>query len=84
MILKATKVDGIYDKDPMKHADARKFDEVTYIEALQRGLKVMDSTAISMCMDNAIPIIVFELVAGAIAAVVRGEKIGTRVTAVDG
>ncbi len=84
VILKATKVDGVYDKDPMKFPDARKFDEVTYLEVLQRGLKVMDSTAISMCMDNAIPIVVFELVPGAIAAVVRGEKIGTRVTAVDG
>lgn len=84
VILKATKVDGVYDKDPMKYPDARKFDEVTYLEALQRGLKIMDSTAISMCMDNAIPIVVFELVPGAIAAVVRGEKIGTRVTAVDG
>jgi uridylate kinase len=83
VILKATKVDGVYDKDPMKHADAVKFHEVSYLEALQRGLKVMDSTALSLCMDNHIPILVFELVPGAIVRAVRGEKIGTRVYSAD-
>jgi uridylate kinase len=60
-IMKATKVDGIYDKDPMKFPDAVKFDELTYIDVLNRGLQVMDSTAISLCMDNALPILVFNM-----------------------
>lgn len=60
-IMKATKVDGIYDKDPKKNPDAVKFDELTYIEVLNRGLQVMDSTAISLCMDNALPILVFNM-----------------------
>lgn len=80
VILKATKVDGIYDKDPMLHSDAVKFDELSYIEVLKRGLTVMDSTAISLCMDNKLPIITFNLKdEGNIARVVCGEKIGTLV-----
>src|SRR5512132_2185713 len=61
VILKATKVDGIYDADPLKRSDANKFEELTYIEVLNRELKVMDSTAISLCMDNQLPIIVFNI-----------------------
>ena len=81
LILKATKVDGVYDKDPMLHPDAVKFDELSYIDVLNRGLKVMDSTAISLCMDNAIDIIVFNVSQrGNIGKVVEGEKIGTLVT----
>lgn len=78
IILKATKVDGIYDKDPVLHPDAIKFDRLSYIEVLNRGLKVMDSTAISLCMDNKLPIITFNLkTPGNILRVVRGEPIGT-------
>ena len=81
VILKATKVDGIYDKDPKKFADAVKFDQITYLDVLAKGIKVMDSTAISLCMDNALPIVVFGFdEPGRLAAVVRGEAIGTRVT----
>ncbi len=80
VIIKATKVDGIYDKDPMKHADAVKFDTITYIDVLNRGLQVMDSTAISLCMDNKLPIITFNLVGqGNIRRVLSGERIGTMV-----
>ncbi|HSL91788.1 MAG TPA: UMP kinase, partial [Candidatus Limnocylindrales bacterium] len=78
VILKATKVDGVYDRDPMVHKKARKFAELTYIEVLQKNLKVMDATAISLCMDNGLPIVVFNLTKrGNIVRVVRGEKIGT-------
>lgn len=81
VILKATKVDGIYDKDPMLHTDAVKFTELQYIEVLNKRLQVMDSTAISLCMDNNLPIITFSLTApGNIARVVAGEKIGTLVS----
>lgn len=77
-IFKATKVDGIYDKDPAKHADAVKWDELTYIEVLNRQLEVMDSTAISLCMDNKLPILTFNLkVKGNILRAFKGEKIGT-------
>ena len=77
-ILKATRVDGVYDKDPLVHKKARKFKELTYIDVLQRNLKVMDATAISLCMDNNLPIIVFDLSKrGNIRRVVLGEKIGT-------
>ena len=83
-ILKATKVDGIYDKDPVTHADAVKFDQISHREALNRGLKVMDATAISLCMDNDLPILVFELLKeGNIRRVVNGEPIGTLVFAGD-
>ena len=61
VILKATKVDGVYDRDPAVHDDATRFDSVSYMEVLQRGLKVMDNTAVSLCMDNEIPIVVFNL-----------------------
>jgi uridylate kinase len=81
VIMKATKVDGIYDKDPMKHDDAVKFDELTYIDVLNRGITVMDSTAISLCMDNSLDIIVFNMFeSGNIQRVVEGQRIGTIVT----
>jgi uridylate kinase len=81
VILKATKVDGVYDADPFKHDGATRFDELTYIEVLNRELKVMDSTAISLCMDNNLPIIVFNLMEkGNIKRVVSGESIGTIVS----
>lgn len=77
-ILKATKVDGVYDKDPMQHSDAKKFSSLTYIEVLQQRLKVMDSTAISMCMDNNLPIVVFNLFEkGNILKICQGETVGT-------
>ncbi|HEY4939587.1 MAG: uridylate kinase [Actinobacteria bacterium] len=79
-ILKGTHVDGVYDADPRKNPDAKRFTDVDYIEVLSRGLKVMDSTAISLCMDNALPIIVFDLTAGGnLRRVVMGEDVGTRV-----
>ncbi|MCE3012401.1 MAG: UMP kinase [Proteobacteria bacterium] len=81
LIMKATKVDGIYDKDPMKHKDAKKFDTLSYMDVLNKEIKVMDSTAITLCMDNDMDIVVFNMFeAGNIAKVVRGEKIGTIVT----
>lgn len=80
VIMKATKVDGIYDKDPTKHADAVKFEKISYIDVLNRSLQVMDSTAISMCMDNKLPIITFDLTQpGNILRAVMGETIGTLV-----
>lgn len=82
VILKATKVDGVYDKDPMKHDDAVRFEEVTYLDVLAKGLKVMDSTAVSLCMDNRLPILVFDLgVPGNLVRAVCGKAIGTRVVA---
>src|SRR5580693_9188128 len=81
-ILKATKVDGIYDADPMLVKDATKFTQITYMEVLKRGLKVMDSTAISLCKDNNLPIFIFSLNEhGNIRRVVTGEKIGSMVSA---
>ena len=80
VILKATLVDGVYDKDPKKHGDAIKFDEVRYLDVLQRGLKVMDSTAVSLCMDNKIPIYVFNInEQGNVMKILKGEKVGTLV-----
>jgi uridylate kinase len=79
VILLAKNVDAVYDKDPKVHADAVKFDELTYIEVLQKELKVMDSTATSLCMDNQIPIKVFELSTENIIKAVMGENIGTTV-----
>jgi uridylate kinase len=77
-ILKATKVDGVYDRDPLLSKKARKFDALTYIEVLNRGLKIMDATAISLCMDHRLPVIVFNLNRrGNIKRVVLGGKIGT-------
>ena len=78
VILKATKVDGVYSSDPVKNKKARKYDSLRYIEVLKKGLKVMDATAISLCMDNNLPIIVFDLKKeGNIKRVITGEKIGT-------
>ncbi|MFH1782088.1 MAG: UMP kinase [Candidatus Omnitrophota bacterium] len=80
VILKATKVDGVYSQDPKKYKSAKKFKNVKYIEVLNRGLKVMDATSISLCMDNKLPIIVFNLTKhGNIKKVIQGEKIGTLV-----
>jgi uridylate kinase len=79
VILLAKNVDAVYDKDPKIHADAVKFEELTYIEVLQKELKVMDSTATSLCMDNQIPIKVFELSTENIIKAVMGENIGTTV-----
>lgn len=80
VILKATKVDGVYDADPVKFPDAKLYDQISYLEVLSRGLAVMDTTAISMCMDNSLPIVVFNLnVPGNLQRVVLGEKIGSRV-----
>ena len=77
-ILKATKVDGVFDKDPVAHPDAVMFQELTYLEVLQKGLKVMDSTAISLCMDNGLPIHVFNLNDPEnVRRVVMGEHVGT-------
>jgi uridylate kinase len=77
-ILKATRVDGVYDKDPLINKKARKFKELTYIDVLKRNLKVMDATAISLCMDNDLPIVVFNLAKrGNIRKVILGEQIGT-------
>ncbi len=78
VILKATKVDGIYSSDPMKNKNARRYDTLRYIDVLKKGLKVMDATATSLCMDNKLPIIVFDLMKeGNIKRVITGEKIGT-------
>jgi uridylate kinase len=80
IIFKATKVDGIYDADPVQVADANRYQEVTYIEVLQKNLKVMDSTAISLCMDNALPILVFSMLeSGNIKRAIQGERVGTLV-----
>lgn len=81
-ILKGTQVDGVYDADPRQEPDARKFETIDFLEVLNRGLKVMDATAISLCMDNKLPIVVFELLRpGNIQKVVEGEPVGTLVTA---
>ena len=79
VILKGTRVDGVYDSDPLVNSDAQMFRSLPYIEVLNRGLKVMDSTAISLCMDNALPIIVFNLKAGNIVRVLSGDDVGTLV-----
>jgi uridylate kinase len=82
VILKATKVDGIYTADPVKHPDATRYDRITYLQVLQERLQVMDATAISLCMDNKLPIVVFNLrEPGNIRRVVMGETVGTTVTA---
>jgi uridylate kinase len=84
VILKATKVDGVYDSDPKKNPKAKKFDRITYGEALSRRLQVMDSTAFSLCMDNRIPIIVFDMAnKNNIKNAVLGKKVGTLVTSED-
>ena len=82
VILKATKVDGIYDADPMTHPGASRFDRISYLQVLEHGLKVMDATAISLCMDNRLPIVVFNLLTpGNIKRAIVGEPIGSLVTA---
>jgi uridylate kinase len=81
VILKATRVDGIYDADPEKVPGAKMFDRVTYLDVIQKGLAVMDSTAISLCMDNGMPIIIFNMNRpGNIRRAVMGEKVGSTVT----
>ena len=81
VIVKATKVDGVYSADPLKVKNAKKFDQLKYIDVLKKGLKVMDATAVSLCMDNKLPIVVFNLnKEGNIKRVVLGEKIGTVVS----
>jgi uridylate kinase len=82
VILKATRVDGVYDADPEKVATAQRFDRITYLDVLQKGLSVMDSTAISLCMDNKMPIIVFNMnTPGNLQRVVLGEQVGSMVGA---
>ena len=79
-LMKATKVDGIYDCDPVKNPDAKRYDRISYIDVLAKGLHVMDSTATSLCMDNKMPILVFDLtVNGNISRVLKGENVGTTV-----
>jgi uridylate kinase len=80
LLLGKNGVDGVYDADPRKVPDAVKFDAISYDEVLRRGLDVADATAFSLCRDNGMPIVVFQLADGNIARVVRGEKIGTLVT----
>lgn len=80
-ILKGTRVDGVYDSDPLVNPDAKMFPSVSYIEVLNRGLKVMDSTAISLCMDNRLPIVVFNLKPGNVMRILSGEEVGTLVHA---
>jgi len=78
IIMKATKVDGIYDKDPKKYTDAIKYDQITFLDALKQRLNVMDSTAFSLCLDNSVPILVFDIDGDhAIRRAVQGEKVGT-------
>ena len=82
VILKGTKVDGIYTADPMLHPDATRYDTISYLKVLERGLKVMDATAISLCMDNKLPIVVFNLrKPGNLVRAVMGEPVGSLVTA---
>jgi uridylate kinase len=79
-ILKGTQVDGVYDRDPLQDAAAQRYEEIDFLSVLNQGLKVMDATAISLCMDNDLPIVVFELLReGNIGRVVRGEDVGTLV-----
>jgi uridylate kinase len=81
VMVKATKVDGVYDDDPQQNPNARKFDYLTYIDALNRRLKVLDSTAISLCMDNSLPILVLNLwQADDLSRAVRGEQVGTTIS----
>jgi uridylate kinase len=80
VVLKATQVDGIYDADPHKHPGAKRFTQLTHMDVLKRGLKVMDATAVTLCMDGKIPIIVFDLDrVGNIRRAVMGEPVGTQV-----
>ncbi len=82
VILKATRVDGIYDADPLLHPNAKRFERISYLQVLEQGLKVMDATAISLCMDNRLPIVVFNLrTPGNIRRAITGEPVGSLVTA---
>jgi uridylate kinase len=82
VIMKATKVDGIYSADPMKDPTATRYEEITYLRVLEQGLKVMDATAISLCMDNRMPIVVLNLkTPGSMRRAILGERVGTLVTA---
>ncbi len=79
-LMKATKVDGVYDSDPQKNPDAKRFDRISYMEVLNQGLNVMDATATSLCMDNDVPMIVFDLTKqGNIQRALRGEDVGTTI-----
>jgi len=81
VILKATKVDGVYEKDPLQDKDAKKYDHLSYIEVLQKQLRIMDAAAVSLCMDNKIPIIVFNMVTpGNIKKAIWGESVGTKIS----
>ncbi|HHT79540.1 MAG TPA: UMP kinase [Actinobacteria bacterium] len=81
VIFKATKVDGVYDRDPMKFSDAVRFDNLTYLDVIKKGLKVLDSTATTLCMDNEIPIVVFDITKpGNIKKALSGKKIGTLIS----
>ncbi len=82
-VLKATKVDGVYSADPMQHADAERFEEITYDEVLARGLQVMDQTAICLCRDQDMPLVVFDIgAAGTLTRIINGDKVGTRIVPV--
>jgi uridylate kinase len=82
VLLKGTKVDAVYDSDPMKNPAAKRYDRITFMEVLQQGLQVMDTAAISLCMDNKLPIVVFDVgTPGNLKRVVLGDPLGTRVTA---
>jgi uridylate kinase len=81
IVIKATKVDGVYDADPEKKPDAKRFDHLTYIDALNRRLEVMDSTAISLCMDNKLPILVLDMwQSDSLTKAVQGEPVGTEIS----
>jgi uridylate kinase len=81
VVIKGTKVDGVYDGDPMRDQNAQKFDQLSYIDVLNRGLRVMDATAISLCMENSLPIVVFNLTdSDNLLRVVKGESVGTVVS----
>ncbi len=76
--MKGTKVDGVFDKDPMKYADAKKFERLTFFEVIEKGLKVMDTTAVTLCMDHDLPIMVFNIKEkGNIKRILFGDPIGT-------
>jgi uridylate kinase len=80
VLLKATKVDGVYTADPKRDPKARRFDELTYMDVLKDGLRIMDGTAITMCMENRLPVVVFNLFEeGNLERVVKGENLGTRI-----
>ncbi|MBX7057454.1 MAG: UMP kinase [Leptospirales bacterium] len=82
VILKATKVDGVYEDDPVKNSAARRFEEISYMEAIQRGLKVMDTTALTLCMENDMPIIVFDIFRDEnLPGLIGGERVGTLISA---